>query len=197
MMGRWLDALKAGAKISTEPRRGTDKTDKTHHAPVLSVLSVHAGGPREEFRGRNVAGTGGSVSFVSAQIGAQSKIAGAERDAKFCSVLPNGTDKTDKTHGVAPLAELFARVAMAGCPRTVSDERWLLFKADADRFLSTWGQQAARLGWTAADLFGLHPVAGLNRQDTTGLCWMLKSERVVALTSTEARLSGGLAHYRR
>jgi hypothetical protein len=29
-----------------------------------------------------------------------------------------------------------------------------------------------------------------------GLCWMLKDEYVIALTA-EARLSGGLSHYRR
>ena len=35
------------------------------------------------------------------------------------------------------------------------------------------------------------------RYDRMGLIWMLKAERVIALTATEARLSGGLAYYRK
>jgi hypothetical protein len=30
-----------------------------------------------------------------------------------------------------------------------------------------------------------------------GLCWMLKGERVIAVTETAARLSGGLSFYQR
>jgi hypothetical protein len=101
------------------------------------------------------------------------------------------TDETDKAFDEA-LGQILAR----GRPPVVPDARWSMFAADASYFLATWGPQAARLDWTAEDLFELHPVVGLNRQDTTGLCWMLKGERVVALTATEARLSGGLAHYR-
>jgi hypothetical protein len=47
-----------------------------------------------------------------------------------------------------------------------------------------------RLGWDVEDLFGLHPTAGLNRHDAAALIRMLKGERVVAPTVTEARLSG-------
>jgi hypothetical protein len=36
----------------------------------------------------------------------------------------------------------------------------------------------------------LHPDAPMARYDQMGLIWMLKGERVVALTATEARLSG-------
>jgi hypothetical protein len=35
------------------------------------------------------------------------------------------------------------------------------------------------------------------RYDRMGLIWMLRGERVVALTVTGARLSGGLRFYRR
>jgi hypothetical protein len=68
---------------------------------------------------------------------------------------------------------------------------------DAVCFLDQWGEQAELLGWTAEHVFGIHPTAGINRHDQTGLCWMLKGERVVLLIATEARLSGGLAYYRR
>ena len=35
------------------------------------------------------------------------------------------------------------------------------------------------------------------RYDCMGLIWMLKGERVAALTAAEARLSGGLTFYRK
>jgi hypothetical protein len=52
-------------------------------------------------------------------------------------------------------------------------------------------------GRTAEEFFGLHPKAPMARYDRMGLIWMLKGERVVALTATAARLSGGLTFYRK
>ena len=44
------------------------------------------------------------------------------------------------------------------CPELVEPERWLQAINDAEAFLSVWGAQAGALGWTARELFGLHPV---------------------------------------
>jgi hypothetical protein len=55
---------------------------------------------------------------------------------------------------------------------------------------------AERLGWMAVELFGLHPDAPMARYDRMGLIWLLQGEHVVALTATEARLSG-LTFYRK
>src|SRR6516162_8969657 len=52
----------------------------------------------------------------------------------------------------------------------------------ARRFLAKWGEQAAALGWTPRDLFGLqkspdqpHPsYRRLSRYDETGLIWLLQ-----------------------
>jgi hypothetical protein len=67
--------------------------------------------------------------------------------------------------------------------------------------LARWGQQADRLGWTARDLFGLHPVperpaasyGRLSRYDETGLIWLLHGRPVVALTETTAAIQGAAA----
>jgi hypothetical protein len=75
-------------------------------------------------------------------------------------------------------------------------ERWHQFVNDAGIFLDQWGREAERLGWMAEELFGLHPYTPMARYDQMGLIWMLKGERVVALTATGARLSGGLTFYR-
>jgi hypothetical protein len=43
----------------------------------------------------------------------------------------------------------------------------------------------------------LHSTAPMGRYDRMGLIWLLKGERVVALTTIGARLSGGLTFYRK
>jgi hypothetical protein len=53
------------------------------------------------------------------------------------------------------------------------------------------------LAGRAAALFGLHPDAPMARYDRMGLIWMLKGERVVEVTATGARLSGGLTFDRK
>src|SRR3954468_6300141 len=85
----------------------------------------------------------------------------------------------------------------AACPNGVPVERWQRALADAGSFFALWGDTAERLGWTADDLFGLHPTAPLSRMDCMGLVWLLKGQSVVQLTVTEARLSRGNAYYRR
>jgi hypothetical protein len=83
------------------------------------------------------------------------------------------------------------------CPVGVPEHRWHQGVADAERFLRDWGDTAERLGWTAIDLFNLHPSVPLSRVDRMGLVWLLKGERVVLLTDSVARLERGLASYRR
>src|SRR5262249_10185217 len=76
------------------------------------------------------------------------------------------------------------------CPDHVDVMRWEQAIEDGKRFLAQWGSQAEALGWTAADLFGLHKPSEkphlsyrrLSRYDCTGLCWLLDGRSVVALT---------------
>jgi hypothetical protein len=84
----------------------------------------------------------------------------------------------------------------ATCPAGVPEPRWRQAIADAERFLTEWGELAERLGWTADDLFGLHPTVPLSRMDHMGLLGLLKGQRVVLLTATEARFEGGLTYRR-
>jgi len=82
-------------------------------------------------------------------------------------------------------------------PAHVPRQRWDMFVNDAGLFLDAWGKEAARLGWTADDLFGLDPVGPMVRYDRMGLLWMLQGNDVVELTATMARLRGGLGYQRR
>jgi hypothetical protein len=80
------------------------------------------------------------------------------------------------------------------CPDYVEEQRWRQCIADAEGFLTQWGEQAAALGWTEGDLFGLHePPAEpppsyqrLSRRDRIGLVWLLQGAPVVALTADAA-----------
>jgi hypothetical protein len=87
----------------------------------------------------------------------------------------------------ASLAEAYLWLRR-GPPDGVDDARWRSALTDGDRFLETWGSQAADLGWTGDDLFGLHPTAPLARYDAMGLVWLLRGRTVERLTATEATI---------
>ena len=94
-------------------------------------------------------------------------------------------------------------------PALVPVERWRQCVADSKCFLAKWGEQAEALGWTSADLFGLHtPPAKphpsynrLSRYDCTGLIWLLAGREVVALTEATASIrnprTGNVTVYRK
>jgi hypothetical protein len=86
-----------------------------------------------------------------------------------------------------PVVLIVSRVIVAG--------------AASAAFLNQWPEQARSLGWTANDLFGLNPAAPLARYDGMGLCWLLRGQRVKAITDRTATIgtpSGGtLTYYRR
>jgi hypothetical protein len=94
-------------------------------------------------------------------------------------------------------------------PAYIPEDRWRQAIKDGKRFLATWGSQAEALSWDSRDLFGLHtppdkPHATykrLSRYDATGLCWLLQSREVVALTAETATIrnpvTGTVTTYRR
>jgi hypothetical protein len=93
------------------------------------------------------------------------------------------------------------------CPELIEPGRWLQAISDAEAFLAAWGAQAGTLGWTARELFGLHPVTELpaptfrrlSRYDSTGLIWLLQGRPVIGLTETEAAIqsAGAAVMYRK
>ena len=96
----------------------------------------------------------------------------------------------------------------ARSPEHVPADRWQQAVQDGRRFLAKWGEQAAALGWTPRDLFGLHKSPDqphpsyrrLSRYDETGLIWLLQGRPVVALTSATAAIenpTGAITVYRR
>jgi hypothetical protein len=108
--------------------------------------------------------------------------------------------RRDREHDDAPYAPALAAL-QAKCPAQIPEDRWHQAIADATTFVTKWGAQAHAFGWTARELFGLHPVperpAGnysrLSRLDDTGLIWLLRGRPVVALTETTAAIQGATA----
>lgn len=80
----------------------------------------------------------------------------------------------------------------APCPGYRGDE-WPRTLARALDFLDTFGAQAEALGWTAARLFGVHPVAGIVRVDACGALVVPVAGAVRAITATEVSF-GHLTH---
>jgi len=86
----------------------------------------------------------------------------------------------------------------AECPTYVDVADWQQAIEDGHKFLARWGEQAEALGWTARELFGLHPVPErpaatyrrLSRYDETGLIWLLQGKPVIGLTAGEAAIRG-------
>jgi hypothetical protein len=78
--------------------------------------------------------------------------------------------------------------------------RWSDLVQDAAAFLNVWGEQAARLGWTATDIFGVHPRAPSTRYDQMGVALLIHGGAVVAITDSTAvikELSGSALTWRR
>jgi hypothetical protein len=123
-------------------------------------------------------------------------------------ISPMATAKAAKTAKVIPFAHVLDTLERR-CPAHVEAERWQQCVEDARRFLASWGDQAEALGWTSAELFGLHkPPANphpsysrLSRYDCTGLLWLLQGRRVVALTDDTAAIqnpsTGNVLTYRK
>jgi hypothetical protein len=95
----------------------------------------------------------------------------------------------------------------AECPAYVDAADWQQAIADGAHLLAQWAEQAAALGWTARDLFGLAEIPEsprpsyqrLSRYDQAGLVWLLQGRRVVELTKDKAVIetANGTVSYRR
>jgi hypothetical protein len=86
-------------------------------------------------------------------------------------------------------------------PGDVPKSRWAQFIADARAFrASGFADQARALGWTEVDLFGCDDQRPFARIDCMGLVWLLKGDRIVALTAETAVIEtkdGARLTYRR
>ena len=97
----------------------------------------------EAFRQAAREAGGGGKSEVSEERG---KSGGLNSLTSLYTPLPRSFGRFGRTFAVLE----------SRCPDHVDVARWQQCIEDGRRFLATWGDQAQALGWTSADLFGLH-----------------------------------------
>lgn len=97
-------------------------------------------------------------------------------------------------------AEALARLDLAARPQGEPDDRWRQLMDDAGRFLDRWGADAARLGWSAIDVFG----TGVDRSEVDahpgGLVPLIRGGFVESIARDRATIrmpSGGVVVYLR
>jgi hypothetical protein len=170
---------------------------------ICSTCSRVAKGPHE-----NEKQDAGSVAIVAGV--ERANLLSFPNPQNQNSLRPFGYTATPATISahIPPTLEAAFAALERQCPDFVDPNHWYVFIADGQRFLEMWDEQAAALGWTADELFGLHqppakPHSSYNRlarYDATGLVWMLRSLPVVALTETTAAIrsdTGTIITYRK
>jgi hypothetical protein len=80
----------------------------------------------------------------------------------------------------------------------LSETRWAEIIRDTANFLNQWGAQAAGLGWTTQQVFGISPYSPEHRLDMRGLVPALGGQRIILLTADAATIdAGGDARHRK
>jgi hypothetical protein len=88
----------------------------------------------------------------------------------------------DRDPAVLSWVSLIGQLDDSRPPAGIPVLRWATFLTDSHVFLnSPWAHRAARLGWTAADLFGFSPVQPLIQLGRAGLLWVLNGATMVEL----------------
>jgi hypothetical protein len=115
------------------------------------------------------------------------------------TVLEQGPDEPESGGSPVKWHAILAELERMDCPERLAPDRWRDVLSDAETFLSRWGSAAHSLGWTALDLFGVHPSAP-GRVDVMGLLLLIQGGVVLALTADAAtirRQTGAVLTYRR
>jgi hypothetical protein len=199
---------------TTPPKKaqvGTDKTDKSPlralNPPFVSSVSSSPG----RFRGgekKPLALHEGAQITKNAPLSRTDKT--DKRSEQTLWEEPDIPDKSPPARHVVLLAvpdgvpeEWVQGVAdllvMPPHPAWKKDD-WHTLQDDALRFLREWADQAHRLGWATADLFGAHLTKPRVRFDCAGLVVLLQGRPVVVITEDSAAIktaSGGLLTFRR
>jgi hypothetical protein len=85
-------------------------------------------------------------------------------------------------------AEGFAGLDLSVPPRGFSRARWRMIIDDGGRFLDQWADEAARLGWQATDVFGVHPLTPSARFDAMGLVPLIGGGVVISINERNATI---------
>jgi len=86
-------------------------------------------------------------------------------------------------------AEGFARLDVSRRPDGFSQRQWEQIVSDGGRFLDHgWAERAVAIGWSAVDVFGVHPLAPSARYDGMGLVPLISGGQVVDIKPDRATI---------
>jgi hypothetical protein len=208
------DEISALLKTSGDSGDTGDKSEKRSRASTLSVSAssadvspvqnewrhdVAASGDNKNDENQPVKGGVSTVSSVSTNFAGGNERVSARQDgarSHAVSAGPRGTFESVPSAWV----EVCTRLRSMEMPDAFTPVRWQHVMDDTETFLRQWGSAAAQLGWSARDLFGVHPAAPACRYDAMGLLIVLQGSVVVALTDTTATMrapSGAILTFRR
>jgi hypothetical protein len=83
---------------------------------------------------------------------------------------------------------ILAELEECASPDWMSPDRWKMLLHDAQRCLDRWSSTAHAMGWTALDLFGVHPTRPAVRFDVMGVLFLLQGGEVTALAALRASI---------
>jgi hypothetical protein len=75
-------------------------------------------------------------------------------------------------------------------------ERWPRIYRTSILFIREHGARAAEQGWTGVELFGVHPLVGLNRVDCCGALMLCRGSPVVSVAQDAIGYANGLTFHR-
>jgi hypothetical protein len=171
----------AGKALISNDKVGTSRRDAL--GPVENEWSQHAraSGPSKNCEKQSLTGAGTSGTTGT-------------------SLFAWGEDQSDRGGSTSEWHAILAELKEQNCPDWLATDRWNGLVSDAEIFLNRWSHVAHQLGWTALDLFGVHPAAPASRFDAMGLFLLIGGGEVIALTASSAtiqRRSGAVLTYRR
>jgi hypothetical protein len=183
--------------------KNTGPTGPTGPAPANHFISNEKAGtsrgievgPVDFEWSHHVAPTG--PGKVSAK---QSLTDGGTSGTSGTTIFKQGEDQGERGGAPPEWHAILAELERRTCPDWMSHERWDLLLGDAENFLTRWGSTARALGWTALDLYGVHPIAPAARFDVMGFLFLVQGGSVPIITAHSAsihRRTGARLTYRR
>lgn len=183
------------SNIDNSLRVSTSRTEVSPLQNKWGQFSAASGDSKFE----EIQSLGGGVPIVSSVPTNFAEGAGSDAEASRDSHLAHSKSKLPD--GLpADWRAGFAEFCVMPSPDDFPTHRWQQAVHDGFAFLSTWGMDAVRLGWSATDLFGASPAAPWARAGMLGLIPLLNGDTVVALDTDAATIetrSGSRLRYRR
>jgi hypothetical protein len=205
-MRDWSKALETAFVASLKPGGNSgnvgNRSEKASHCKPHTLTKAAQGGYRTEVTGNLQDRSFGSPQIVQKQSlePPVTKVTGVTESLSDASFEERAALIEYGANVPRHWAEGFAGLDLSAPPRGFSYARWRTIVNDGGRFLDRWADEAARLGWQATDVFGVHPIAPSARFDAMGLVPIIGGGEVISINERSATIrspGGQLLFYMR